>query len=1168
MRQTIIAVLLIAPVAQCAEEGLLSRWDLTPDGIKEGVVRDQAGKQDARVTGKVQFSSDEPRAFHFSGDTPTREVVLISKDMKTAALPKQAHTIEAWVWIDKTRDDVNIIGVMQDNGPYEKGWLLGYHHGQFQYGVATKKAGKLTYLRSRGRFDTGCWYHLVGTYDGKTQQIWVDGRLDGEASQQSGDIDYPPQASYVIGAYQDDNEFRALTGRVERVSIFDRALSGEEIRKIFNQRKARFPGIEPAQIDVTDWPMYQRDPKRRGISDEQMKLPLHLQWRYRTQKPPSPAWPEEAKHDYFNGKMDMPERVVFDRGFQLVGVGDRVFFASSAEDKVVCLDAVTGKERWIFRTGGPVRLAPTIVGDRVLFGCDDGHVYCLTAKDGALVWKQRLAPEERWIPGNERMISGWPVRTDVYVENNVAYVCAGVFPSQGVWQFKIDVVDGKVLDKQTLKVTAQGYMERLFGKLMIGTGRNPAGAFVGDLKASGKTLGKEVNDLAKDCPYSFIGAGDVRFAGGDGKIAAFSRDDGKLLWTAAVDGKVWSLMVVRGRLYASTDKGAIYCFAPTETPKPFVHTPMAPTEPFYRRESEKDRYSIAVLRTQLEWPPQRGYCLVLGSEYGHFIHELAKVMEWQFVVVEPDEKRVATTREVLDAAGHSGRVTVIHGPVDNLPFNDCTFNVVLGDWLVGGETKPPRAEILRVLRPEGGIAILGSGEKDIVRRGKLEGAGEWSHPYADPSNTACSNDRLVGSELRLQWFGKPGPRQMIDRHHRTAPPVYRNGLLFVSGEDRVTCVDAYNGTIHWERDIPNSRRVAVFRDSSHLVAGEKHTLVVAANECLGINPQTGKTERNWVVPEGDIKAAYDWGYLANLDDIVIGSAVKQGSIRRTQSKQISSTETHRAFISAVGSDFVFAYRTDGKLRWKYQARSGLIVNPSFSIGDGKLFFIESDNSTTMTSKLAQAKIGDLMGKGSRLVALDWKTGNLVWSRPLKELTSLQHIVYTSVSNDRLAIVGTRDSGPDKKKDHVIYEILVLNTKNGEKVWAKSQVQSDPIDGDHGEHDHHPAIVGTTLFVEPRAYDLQTGVSEDAKWPWANRKRAGCGTVSASANCFFYRDNTATAYDLQGGKSKPITAETRPGCWINLIPAGGLLLAPEASSGCSCNYSVQTSLALIPVPAKR
>ena len=37
---------------------------------------------------------------------------------------------------------------------------------------------------------------------------------------------------------------------------------------------------------------------------------------------------------------------------------------------------------------------------------------------------------------------------------------------------------------------------------------------------------------------------------------------------------------------------------------------------------------------------------------------------------------------------------------------------------------------------------------------------------------------------------------------------------------------------------------------------------------------------------------------------------------------------------------------------------------------------------------------------------------------------------------------------------------------------------------------------------------------------------------------------------------------RPACWINTLPAGGIVLMPEASSSCSCSYSFQTSLALI------
>jgi hypothetical protein len=54
------------------------------------------------------------------------------------------------------------------------------------------------------------------------------------------------------------------------------------------------------------------------------------------------------------------------------------------------------------------------------------------------------------------------------------------------------------------------------------------------------------------------------------------------------------------------------------------------------------------------------------------------------------------------------------------------------------------------------------------------------------------------------------------------------------------------------------------------------------------------------------------------------------------------------------------------------------------------------------------------------------------------------------------------------------------------------------------------------------------------------------------------------HDLSDGSAPVhITSESRPGCWINIIPVGGLVLIPEASSGCSCPYPVQTSIALAP-----
>jgi hypothetical protein len=54
------------------------------------------------------------------------------------------------------------------------------------------------------------------------------------------------------------------------------------------------------------------------------------------------------------------------------------------------------------------------------------------------------------------------------------------------------------------------------------------------------------------------------------------------------------------------------------------------------------------------------------------------------------------------------------------------------------------------------------------------------------------------------------------------------------------------------------------------------------------------------------------------------------------------------------------------------------------------------------------------------------------------------------------------------------------------------------------------------------------------------------------------------YDLgPSGGPQRLTKVTRPGCWINIIPAGGLVLIPESSSGCTCGFPLQTSLAFVP-----
>ena len=97
------------------------------------------------------------------------------------------------------------------------------------------------------------------------------------------------------------------------------------------------------------------------------------------------------------------------------------------------LSATTGEMKWQFLTGAAVTQAANFYEGYVYAASDDGNVYCLKADDGSLTWKYKAAPADRWLISYDRMASLWPVRTDVLVDNGVAYFAAGVFPHDGVY---------------------------------------------------------------------------------------------------------------------------------------------------------------------------------------------------------------------------------------------------------------------------------------------------------------------------------------------------------------------------------------------------------------------------------------------------------------------------------------------------------------------------------------------------------------------------------------------------------------------------------------------------------------------------------------------------------------------------------------------------------------
>jgi hypothetical protein len=183
-------------------------------------------------------------------------------------------------------------------------------------------------------------------------------------------------------------------------------------------------------IQASDWPMWRHDAGRTASTTQAMPENFHLIWS-RELPPLRPAFKET--------------RLQFDRSYEPVVSGKKLIIGSSREDCLIAFDTETGTELWRAFAEGPVRLAPVIVGDLVLFGSDDGMMRCVKLADGSVVWSKRAVPSNRMLLGNQRLISVWPVRGGAVVKEGRVYFAAGVWPLEGTFVFCWDVKTGNQL---------------------------------------------------------------------------------------------------------------------------------------------------------------------------------------------------------------------------------------------------------------------------------------------------------------------------------------------------------------------------------------------------------------------------------------------------------------------------------------------------------------------------------------------------------------------------------------------------------------------------------------------------------------------------------------------------------------------------------------------------
>jgi len=1011
-----------------------------------------------------------------------------------------------------------------------------------------------------------------------------------------------------------------------------------------------------------NWSCFRGDNQRSGISQEHLQFPMSPSWVYKPILKPAPAWPEmPAKQDYWHNIAKLSPSNTYDRVFHVTAAEGMIFFSSSADDSIYCLDRKNGKEKWCFTTQGPVRISPTYYNGKIYAGSDDGYVYCLDSKNAKLIWKYRPAEDER-LPGNGRIISMFPIRCGIIAEEGKIYFTAGLFPNQGVYLCCVDAENGQQVYKKQIDCCSQGYMLASPTRLFVPTGRtspyvfdksngnkllgeqNDGGCFailLDDMLAygpdesgqitiadpekgekivtsSGRRILAENNniyiqknntlcrldrdrylqlsrEIAKtekikekertelqearllelkternkclkwqvECKgyFSLIMAGKVILAGGENKVFAYDSDTGENIWTANIAGKAYGLAVSDSKLYISTDKGNIYCFT-KKASKNLTLIAQQKNAPYPK--DKKTNYYKKLANYIIEKSGcQKGYCLILDAQDCRLACSLVQQSDLSIIIVEKDAKKAAKQQSLLRKAGvYGSRISVHHIESQSLPYRKYFANLILSQTGLTAEKSSFTAEqVANIARPAGGKIMLLSKaenkneeyikqwgqnlngwqvEKDddmivgLYNRDELEGIGQWTHLYADTSNTDSSTESNIDNKMTVQWFGKPGPRKMIDRHHRTM----------------IITADAYNGTNLWEVEVPGSRRLGMMNDCGNMCVADDVIYIANNDKCWALNVADGNREKVFDVPQIISGQKSYWGYIATDENLLFGSGQKPTASFTTFGFGNSTVgQIEGDFREKTLSDFLFATdRTSGKTLWNY--KSGVIQNSTIVADKNCIYFIECRNPEITNDADGRISSHKFCEKDTFIICLDRTTGKKNWEKEFK--LPYQHQIFMVRAKDILLMTGSYNI-----EKNVHYGLYGLDITNGNMKWHNS-FKGEDIGGTHGEQWQRPSVIAGKVYLMPYAFNLDNG-KQIPDWSFT-RQGHGCGTITGSEAQLFFRGHQPQMRDLKTDTQTKLTQVSRPGCWVNIIPAGGLILIPESSSGCTCAYSLQTSIA--------
>ena len=204
----------------------------TFDNVKGDMILDDSGNGlDADIIANTDIVDGKyGKAIHITKEGPDCVNVPASDDLKITG----EITMAAWIYQEAWNTNAQWFDKNCHNGGEHSSYGIGAFDNGASFNMFLGTGNARPTLSKPHSLKEKTWHHVVGTYDGATMKVYVDGGLAAEQDEKF-DFKGTNDQDLRIGCSKDRPQYTFENGSIDEAGVWRRALSEDEIQEIMTE---------------------------------------------------------------------------------------------------------------------------------------------------------------------------------------------------------------------------------------------------------------------------------------------------------------------------------------------------------------------------------------------------------------------------------------------------------------------------------------------------------------------------------------------------------------------------------------------------------------------------------------------------------------------------------------------------------------------------------------------------------------------------------------------------------------------------------------------------------------------------------------------------------------------------------------------------------------------